>query len=65
MRSLLLTPDEITLQRDLGLCLAHSGQPGRAIDPLRAYVRDAPGADDAATIERLLRQVTAEVARWN
>jgi len=64
-RALLLTPREITLQRDLGICLAHSGQPGRAIDPLRTYVRDTPDADDAATIERLLRQVTAEVARWN
>jgi regulator of sirC expression with transglutaminase-like and TPR domain len=60
-----LNPEDPVTQRDLGICFAEAGQPGRAIDPLRAYLRAAPDAEDVATVSRLLQQTINLVARWN
>jgi regulator of sirC expression with transglutaminase-like and TPR domain len=60
-----LAPDDRTERRDLGVCLLHVGQPGRAIDLLSEYLEVAPHGPDAAKVEGLLKQAKGEVARWN
>lgn len=60
-----LQPHDIQNRRDLGVCLARAGQPGKAIDHLDAYLRAVPEAEDAANVRRVLRLATGEVARWN
>lgn len=60
-----LQPQDIQYRRDLGICLARDGQPGKAIDHLHAYLKSLPEADDAATMQQLLRAAMGEVARWN
>lgn len=60
-----LVPQDPTQYRDLGVLLVQSHQPGRAIDPLRAYLRAAPGAEDARDVQKFLAQALNEVARWN
>jgi regulator of sirC expression with transglutaminase-like and TPR domain len=61
----LLDRNDPTEQRDLGVCLLQTGQPGRAIDLLAGYLAAAPGGPDAEQVERLLRRARVEVARWN
>lgn len=61
----LLEPHNPLQQRDLGVCLVHAGQPGRAIDHLLGYLTASPDADDADTVRGLLDQARAQVARWN
>src|SRR5262245_7258843 len=39
-----LAPADAEVQRDLGVCLLHAGQPGKAIDLLAAYVAAGPQA---------------------
>jgi regulator of sirC expression with transglutaminase-like and TPR domain len=60
-----LSPNDPLQQRDLGASLLQAGLEGRAIDPLSAYLKASPNAEDAATVERLLAQARGAVARWN
>ncbi len=60
-----LVPGDATQHRDLGVLLVRAEQPGRAIDPLRAYLRAEPQAEDARDVERFLTQALTEIARWN
>ncbi len=60
-----LQPHDIQNRRDLGMCLARHGQPGKAIDHLHAYLKSVPEAEDAATVQQILRAATREVSQWN
>lgn len=60
-----LAPDDVSQRRDLGVCLLNSGQPGRAIDHLAAYLHRAGGASDADAVRDHLQKAKCEVARWN
>jgi regulator of sirC expression with transglutaminase-like and TPR domain len=60
-----LAPRDAELQRDLGICLVHAGQPGKALDLLAAYLSDAPEAMDAEVVRDVLRKARAAVAEWN
>ena len=60
-----LIPDDPTQRRDLGVLLVQADQPGRAIDPLRAYLKAQPNAEDAGEVEKFLTRALTEVARWN
>jgi regulator of sirC expression with transglutaminase-like and TPR domain len=60
-----LAPEDAGERRDLGVCLLHTGQPGRAIDLLNGYLTLAPQCPDAAKVQRLLKRAKVEVARWN
>jgi regulator of sirC expression with transglutaminase-like and TPR domain len=64
-RLMQIQPTDVSQQRDLGVCCFRAGRAGRAIDHLESYLQDAPGAEDAETVEKLLRQAEAEVAKWN
>lgn len=60
-----LAPDDPIQQRDLGVALFQAGQVGKAIDPLAAYLDQAPEADDFDAVFHLLRQARGQVAQWN
>jgi regulator of sirC expression with transglutaminase-like and TPR domain len=60
-----LAPVDPAERRDHGVCLYHSGQPGRAIDLLCGYLEAAPNGPDAEKVADLLTRARAEVARWN
>lgn len=60
-----LRPRDPKERRDLGVSLLHSGQPGRGVDFLEAYLAAAPDADDAEAIHQILKQARKELARWN
>jgi regulator of sirC expression with transglutaminase-like and TPR domain len=60
-----LDPHDPLQQRDLGVCLLHAEQPGRAINHLNAYLAAAPDAGDAATVRQMLAKARGQVARWN
>jgi regulator of sirC expression with transglutaminase-like and TPR domain len=60
-----LDPSDVIQRRDLGVSLMRSGQPGRAIDELSAYLNARPNAADADLVTKLLRQAKEEVAKWN
>jgi regulator of sirC expression with transglutaminase-like and TPR domain len=60
-----LMPHDPEQKRDLGLLLAQAERFGPAIDPLKRYLADAPEADDADAVHRILNRALAEVARWN
>jgi len=60
-----LIPQDPTQHRDLGVLLVQANQPGRAIDPLRAYLRAEPQAEDACDVQKFLSRALTEVARWN
>ena len=60
-----LNPENVQNRRDLGLALVRLGQPGKAIDHLNAYLRQAPDAEDAATVKQILLAATRNVAQWN
>jgi regulator of sirC expression with transglutaminase-like and TPR domain len=60
-----LAPDDAGERRDLGMCLLHTGQAGRAIDLLSGYLTVTPKCSDAAKVQRLLKRAKVEVARWN
>jgi regulator of sirC expression with transglutaminase-like and TPR domain len=60
-----LVPDDATERRDLGICLLHGGQPGRAIDLLTECLSKDPHGADAEKIEHLLKRAKIEAARWN
>jgi regulator of sirC expression with transglutaminase-like and TPR domain len=60
-----LAPADAELQRDLGICLVHAGQPGKAVDLLAAYLELAPDAMDVEAVRDVLRRARAAVAEWN
>jgi regulator of sirC expression with transglutaminase-like and TPR domain len=60
-----LSPDDPVQRRDLGAILVRAGQPGRAIDHLRAYLAVLPDADDTTVVRQVLDQAEGAVARWN
>jgi regulator of sirC expression with transglutaminase-like and TPR domain len=60
-----LNPYDTGLRRDLGVCLARYGQPGKALDHLRAYLDAEPEADDAATVTEILDATQQRLAEWN
>jgi regulator of sirC expression with transglutaminase-like and TPR domain len=64
-RLLQLSPGDPLQLRDLGAALAQSGQPGRAIDPLNAYLQARPQASDAEVVRQMLDRSKLTVALWN
>jgi regulator of sirC expression with transglutaminase-like and TPR domain len=60
-----LAPADAELQRDLGICLVHAGQPGKSLDLLEAYLVAAPEAMDAEAVRDVLRRAQAAIAGWN
>jgi regulator of sirC expression with transglutaminase-like and TPR domain len=60
-----LQPREAALQRDLGICMMHAGQPAAAFDHLSRYLRDAPDAGDVEQVRVFLLKAEREIARWN
>jgi regulator of sirC expression with transglutaminase-like and TPR domain len=60
-----LDPSDLLQERDLGVTLMRTGQAGRAINPLEAYLAGRPNASDADLVTQLLKQAKEEVARWN
>jgi regulator of sirC expression with transglutaminase-like and TPR domain len=64
-RLLQLTPDDPLQLRDLGAALVQSGQPGRAIDPLNAYLSARPQASDADVVRQMLDRSKKAVSIWN
>jgi len=60
-----LLPCEVMQRRDLGVCLIHDDKPGSAIRHLQAYLAANPDADDAETIQELIKLSLAKIARLN
>jgi regulator of sirC expression with transglutaminase-like and TPR domain len=60
-----LHPDDPVQRRDLGSTLLQTGQPGKAVDHLAAYLQAVPQAVDAAQVRQLLQRAWGTVARWN
>jgi regulator of sirC expression with transglutaminase-like and TPR domain len=60
-----LNPADVHERRDLGVSLLNAGQPGRAIDHLEAYLSAHPDGQDAETVQQMLAQAKAAVAKWN
>ncbi len=60
-----LVPGDPTQRRDLGVLLVQADRPGPAIDPLRAYLKAQPNAEDAREVEKFLTKALTEVSRWN
>jgi regulator of sirC expression with transglutaminase-like and TPR domain len=60
-----LLPREVIERRDLGVCLLRSGQPGRALDHLEAYLSAETVPADAEAVRGLLAEARKELARWN
>jgi regulator of sirC expression with transglutaminase-like and TPR domain len=64
-RLMQLTPDDPLQDRDLGVCLLHAGQPGRAIEHLSRYLATPACSDDEKNVRQLLERARTEVAKWN
>lgn len=60
-----LTPTDVHVRRDLGLCLVRIRQPGPAIDHLATYLAAVPEADDVEKVRFLLQAARRDVGRWN
>ena len=60
-----LNPYDVGLRRDLGVCLARHGQPGKALGHLQAYLDAEPQADDAATVTQIRDATQQRLAEWN
>ncbi|MBX9584274.1 MAG: transglutaminase-like domain-containing protein [Gemmataceae bacterium] len=60
-----LVPGDPEQERDLGVALVHAGQPGRAIDHLRAYLDRVRDAADELAVRDFLTDAMRDVARWN
>lgn len=61
----LLCPTDPLQRRDLGASLLNAGEPGKAIDPLQAYLDAVPDAEDIEAVRGLLGQARSAVAQWN
>jgi regulator of sirC expression with transglutaminase-like and TPR domain len=64
-RLVALNPDEPIERRDLGIVCMHTDHPGEATEHLVAYLGSAPEADDAQTVELVLRAAQRDQARRN
>lgn len=64
-RRLARVADDPLERRDLGMLCLQLDRPGEAIDPLAAYLKSRPKADDAETVTALLSRARAVVAQWN
>lgn len=60
-----LIPGDPSQHRDLGVLLVQGDRHGRAITPLRRYLRAVPDADDATDVRKFLSRALTEVSRWN
>jgi regulator of sirC expression with transglutaminase-like and TPR domain len=60
-----LAPDDLALRYELGGTLLEAGQPGQAIDELKACLASCPDEADAANVRKLLERANSELARWN
>jgi regulator of sirC expression with transglutaminase-like and TPR domain len=60
-----LNPHDTGLRRDLGVCFARHGQPGKAVSHLQAYLEAEGEAEDAATVAEILRATQQRLAEWN
>jgi regulator of sirC expression with transglutaminase-like and TPR domain len=60
-----LNPHDVGLRRDLGVCFARHGQPGKAVDHLSAYLDGEPDAEDAQTVAAILKTTQQQLAQWN
>lgn len=60
-----LLPEDPEPKRDLGLLLVQADRHGQAVSPLKQYLADAPAADDADAVRKILNRALSEVARWN
>jgi regulator of sirC expression with transglutaminase-like and TPR domain len=60
-----LAPDDLSLRCELGSTFLEAGQPGRAVDELKACLASSPGEADAVTVRKLLDRANGEIARWN
>jgi regulator of sirC expression with transglutaminase-like and TPR domain len=60
-----LNPHDVVLGRDLGICLLHQGQPGKAVDYLKRYLTDVPEAEDARRVRNLVCAAHRALAEWN
>jgi regulator of sirC expression with transglutaminase-like and TPR domain len=60
-----LAPNDVELQRDLGVCWVHAGQPGKAINLLSAYLSAAAEAIDAEAVRDVLQKAKGTIAEWN
>jgi regulator of sirC expression with transglutaminase-like and TPR domain len=60
-----LNPYDAGLRRDLGVCFARHGQPGKAVDHLQAYLEAETEAEDAATVAEILKATLQRLAQWN
>jgi regulator of sirC expression with transglutaminase-like and TPR domain len=60
-----LNPYDTGLRRDLGVCFARHGQPGKAVDHLQAYLDAEAEAEDAATVTEILKATQQRLAEWN
>ena len=64
-RLVALAPDDPLERRDLGMVCLHADRPGEAIGHLAAYLDAAPGAEDAAVIDSLLKAARRDQAGRN
>lgn len=64
-RRLALVAEDPLERRDLGMLCLQLDRPGEAIDPLAAYLKSRPKADDAETVQTLLSNARAIIAQWN
>lgn len=60
-----LSPSDVQVRRDLGLCLLHLDQPGKAIDHLASYITAAAEAEDLEKVQKLHQKALRQVGRWN
>lgn len=52
-------------RRDLGMLCLQLDRPGEAIDPLAAYLKSRPRAEDSEAVQALLAGARSMVAQWN
>ena len=60
-----VNPHDAGLRRDLGVCLARHGQPGKAVPHLQAYLDAQADAEDAGTVGEILKATRQRLAEWN
>ena len=60
-----LDPDDPVQERDLGVSLLQSGQPGKAIDHLAAYLKTNDWTAESDPIRQLLEKARSEISKLN
>lgn len=64
-RLLQLSPHDVVLRRDLGVCLVRQGQPGPAVGHLQAYLHGAPDGEDVDAVRGFLQAAWRGVSERN